>query len=115
MSIRGLSLLLILVSHFSHAATLTTKHYIVSITSNCMEGEVTCNDVTYTGQSKKTGDKITLKGRTLHTYLSNGTPSQFLGYQFTHGNVTYRVSESGVLTVTQGEKVLLSEQGKWEW
>ncbi|EOB3604758.1 hypothetical protein ACHELI_004339, partial [Vibrio vulnificus] len=110
----GALFMLFITSFSSLATTLVTKNYVVSIASNCMEGEVTCDDVTYYGKSKKSGDEIILKGHTLHTHLSDGTPSKFLGYKFTNSNVVYMISDSGVLTVTQDEKVLVSEQGQWD-
>jgi len=111
----GLLFAMLFLSHASIAATLVTKNYVVSIESNCIEGEVTCDDVTYIGKSKRSGREIVLKGRTMHTHLPDGTPSRFVGYEFTHGNVVYMVSDSGLLRVTQGEKVLLIEQGEWDW
>ncbi|WP_332403551.1 hypothetical protein [Vibrio metschnikovii] len=109
----GALFMLLVASSSSLAATLVTKNYVVSITPNCVEGEVTCNDVTYRGKSKKSGNEIILKGHTLHALLSDGTPSRFLGYKFINGNVVYMVSDSGSLIVTLDEKVLVNEQGQW--
>lgn len=106
----------VLYSQMSLAGTLTTKNYVVTVTNNCEEGTVTCDNVTYHGISKQTGKAITLKGSTKHTMCSDGvTPCRFLGYEFKNGNVTYLVLESGLLQVFKGEsEVLLEEQGKWE-
>jgi hypothetical protein len=106
----------ILYSQTSLAETLTTNNYVVTITKNCEEGNVTCDDITYRGISKQTGEAITLKGSTKHTKCSDGmTPCKFIGYEFKNGNITYLVLESGLLQVFQGEsEVLLEEQGKWE-
>ena len=99
------------------ASTLTTPKYIVTISVNCEEGNVTCDKVTYKGVSKKTGDSIELKGSTWHTKCSDGvTPCRFLGYKFKNGNITYNVLESGMLQVIQGDsKVLLEESGTWKY
>jgi hypothetical protein len=106
----------ILYSQTSLAETLTTNNYVVTITKNCEEGNVTCDDITYRGISKQTGEAITLKGSTKHTKCADGmTPCKFIGYEFKNGNITYLVLESGLLQVFQGEsEVLLEEQGKWE-
>lgn len=98
------------------AATLTTKNYVVNIATNCEEGTVTCDNVTYRGISKQTGKAITLKGSTKHTTCADGiTPCRFLGYEFKSGNITYLVLESGLLQVFKGKsEVLLEEQGKWK-
>ena len=72
------------------------------------------DDARYIGVSRKSGKVLTLKGRTLHTLGADGvTPSRFLGYEFRNGNTVYRVSQEGVLDVRQGEKVVVSEKGKW--
>jgi len=111
----GLWLTLMFASFPSFAAMLVTKNYLITIQSHCVEGEVTCNRVTYIGKSKRSGNQITLKGKTLHTYTSDGTPSRFLGYTFTNNDVAYRVSNFGLLTVTQKQQILLKEQGEWDW
>ena len=99
------------------ASTLTTPKYIVTISTNCEEGNVTCGNVTYKGVSKQTGDSIELKGSTWHEKCKDGiAPCRFLGYTFKNGNITYNVFESGVLQVIQGESnVLLQENGTWKY
>ena len=109
------ALLLLITSVSVLAEELETPSYNVTIQSNCAEGEVSCDDVSYTGVNKKSGKAITLKGSTWHTLCADGvTPCRFLGYKFKNGDVTYTVSEEGVLEVVKkGNKVLFSEQGNW--
>ena len=96
------------------AETLETKSFIISITHPCEEGCVSCDKITYFGSSKKTGQSITLQGRTLHALGADGvTPSRFLGYRFRNGATVYSVGSDGTLTVANGDKVILKEQGKW--
>jgi hypothetical protein len=53
-------------------------------------------------------------GRQLMRMCADGkTPCQSLGYRFRNGNTTYMLGEDGRLTVTQGKKVLVDEQGDW--
>ncbi|MCR9423860.1 hypothetical protein NB504_17790 [Vibrio sp. RM-69-4] len=111
----GLLFVLFFASFSSISATLVTENYVVLIESNCIEGNVTCDDVTYTGKSKRSGNEIILTGHTLHTYLSDGTPSRFIGYEFVNGDFVYVISDSGLLTVTQDQRVLVKEQGNWDW
>ncbi len=96
---------------------LTTKNYVITITRHCQEGEVTCDKVTYHGISKKTQHALTLSGHTLHTLCADGvTPCQFLGYEFKTGKTTYFVLETGLLRVVKDDnKVLVEEQGEWEY
>ncbi|WP_207907519.1 hypothetical protein [Celerinatantimonas diazotrophica] len=104
----------LIMSPFVNGATLVTTNYIISISQNCEEGNVTCDDVTYIGQSKKSGRSITLKGHTIHRMCSDGvTPCEFLGYEFKNGNTTYTVLESGVLDIKQNGHLLLHTQGTW--
>jgi hypothetical protein len=97
------------------AETLQTKNFEVNITSNCAEGEVTCDNVSYRGINRKTGDSISLTGKTLHQLCAdNVTPCRFLGYEFINGNYRYLVTSDGTLQVYRGNKLILSEQGTWQ-
>lgn len=109
------ALLLLITSLSVLAEELETPSYNVTIQSNCAEGEVSCDDVSYTGVNKKSGKSIILKGSTWHTLCADGaTPCRFLGYKFKNGDVIYTVSEEGILEVVKkGNKVLFSEQGNW--
>jgi hypothetical protein len=108
------ALLCLFTSYSALAEELETPSYNVTIVSNCAEGEVSCDNVSYTGISKKTGKSISLKGSTWHSLCADGvTPCRFLGYKFKNGEVTYTVSEDGNLEVVKGNKVLFSEQGNW--
>lgn len=97
------------------AQELVTPNYVITIERNCAEGNVTCDDVTYTGESKQSGNSITLKGTTWHTLCADGvTPCRFLGYRFENANVTYYVTEAGKLEVVRNEhEILVSEEGQW--
>lgn len=96
------------------ADTLTTPSFVIDI-RGCEEGVVSCDNVVYTGTSKKTGKSIRLHGRTLHTLCADGvTPCRFLGYEFRKGDVYYRVLEDGRLLVMQGKKILVDETGEWD-
>lgn len=98
------------------AGTLTTPSFVIQIKVNCAEGNVTCDNVTYVGTSRKSGKSITLRGKTKHSICADGvTPSQFQGYEFKNGATYYRVLEDGNLLVMHGKKVLLEEKGVWEW
>lgn len=101
---------------FLLAADLETESYLISIESNCEEGEVSCNDLIYTGTSKKSGNTITLKGSTWHTLCADGvTPCRFLGYKFENCNTIYYIRDSGLLEIIKnGDKILVSEQGIWK-
>lgn len=93
---------------------LDTPGFIVRIEVRCPEGHVTCDDVAYRGESRRSGRAIFLKGRTLHTTCADGvTPCRFLGYRFRNGAHTYFVSDAGELVVTRGGKVIVRERGEW--
>jgi hypothetical protein len=97
------------------ASTLNTPSFTVTIASHCEEGNVTCDNVSYLGVSKKTGNSVSLKGKTIHTRCKDGSPCRFLGYEFRSGRTFYRVLEEGRLEVSQGNKVLVDEKGDWDW
>jgi hypothetical protein len=95
--------------------TLDTPSFKITVDVRCPEGEVTCDDVKYVGVSKKTGESLTLTGKTAHHLDADGTPTRFLGYIFKNDGVTYFLSEEGKLRITRGGKVLLKESGTWTW
>lgn len=95
--------------------TLDTPGYLVQIVQGCEEGNVTCDDVRYTGTSKKSGRAITLRGKTMHAMGADGvTPGAFQGYVFRSGRVTYTVHADGRLVVTEGRKTLVDQRGQWQ-
>lgn len=97
------------------ARTLTTPSFIIRIEVHCGEGNVTCDDVTYIGTSKKTGESIKLRGKTKHSMCADRvTPCGFQGYEFWNGQTCYRVLENGDLSVTRQNKVLVQERGRWK-
>lgn len=110
-------ILLILFAINVNAETLQTTTYEISLTLNCEEGDVSCSDVSYVGKNKKTGDTLRLNGETLHSTCADGiTPCRFLGYLFKDKDTTYYVYDNGLLEVVRGkDKVLLSEQGEWQY
>lgn len=99
----------------SQTLKLETPSYSVKIEVLCAEGDVSCDQVRYSGRSKKSGKSITLKGKTAHTLCVDGvSPCRFLGYRFNNGKLSYFVSDDGLLQVTQGRKTLVEETGQWQ-
>lgn len=99
----------------SRVDVLETPNFVVRIEIACEEGSVTCDRVTYRGESRKTKKAVVLKGRTAHTTCADGvTPCRFLGYVFDNGGYRYFVSDAGELLVRQGNKVLVQESGQWK-
>ena len=97
------------------ARTLSTPSFEVTIETLCEAGNVSCDDVSYTGVSKKTGKSISLKGSTHHSRCADGvTPCRFLGYIFRNGDVSYVVTEEGLLVVSRKSRVLMQEAGHWK-
>ncbi len=97
------------------AETLKTENFRITISNNCSEGSVTCNDITYVGQELKTGSSIRLKGKTLNLMCRDRvTPCRFIGYEFRNKNYRYLVTEDGRLQVYRSTKLILDEKGAWE-
>lgn len=91
-----------------------SPHYVFLIEVRCPEGCVTCDDVICIETDRKEGRSVVLRGETVHSYSADGTPTQFQGYQFRDGSLTYFVSEHDYLEVRRGQKDLLYEAGTWE-
>lgn len=96
------------------AETLTTPSFEITVRENCGEGNVSCDDVSYLGISRKSGKSLVLKGRTIHTTCRDQSPCRFLGYEFVSGRTIYRVMEDGTLEVRRGDKILVHEKGSWK-
>jgi hypothetical protein len=95
---------------------LTTPTYVIEIIEHCAEGEVGCNHITYVGTNRKNRQSITLTGKAImHMCPDLVTPCSHEGYEFKNGNVAYRVTPDGALIVSRGSKVLIKEQGTWQW
>jgi hypothetical protein len=97
------------------SVVLLTRQFVVVIVERCPEGDVACNDVTYTGVNRKTGESIHLKGQAwVRLCADRVTPCQHLGWQFRNGDLVYKVQETpAVLQVERRGKTLLEETGKW--
>lgn len=96
------------------ADTLRTKDFRITITKNCPEGNVVCNNVTYRGVNLSTGSSIQLRGKTVHTLCADRvTPCRFVGYEFPNGVYRYLVTENGRLQVYKGNKLVLDQNGTW--
>ena len=96
------------------AQTLETRGYRVTLEPRCAEGEVACEEVGYTGVSRRSGLRIELTGRALHLSCADGvTPCRFVGWEFRNGEHVYRVLEHGELVVTRGGTVLVRQRGRW--
>ncbi|MGZ5026675.1 MAG: hypothetical protein ACXWFX_06900 [Methylobacter sp.] len=103
------------------ALTLTTPSYLITLTINCEEGVVGCDDVTYVGVNRNNKKSIRLKGRERMHYCPGDegdgpgkTPCHHEGYEFHNGKTKYYISDDGTLEVSQGAKILLLEQGTLE-
>lgn len=108
--------LLLSISLPSLAGTLTTTNYVVTITSHCEEGQVTCDNVTYHGRSKRSAEEIELTGETMHLLCGDKkTPCRFLGYHFQNKGYEYQVFDSGVLRVKHKGKLVVDERGQWKY
>jgi hypothetical protein len=115
-------------SYAAYERTLTTASYVVTISVNCEEGTVDCDDVDYIGVSRKNGLSIKLHGRDLTHYCPGDqgdgpgkTPCQHWGHVFRNGPITYEAWNNGQLLIWRSagpkknspRKVLLDERGTW--
>lgn len=114
LSIFILALTLYLPAHATKLV-LETSSFVVKIDVRCAEGNVTCENVLYTGTSRRTGKSISVKGHTMHSKCADGvTPCRFQGYTFDHAKINYTVYEDGGLVVMSGNKTLVNEKGVWK-
>jgi hypothetical protein len=92
---------------------LTTEDYRITITEFCPK-DFDCNNVVYEAVSKS-GKTIKLHGAHIwHDCPGTHDPCHPIGYMFKNRGVEYLVSEDGYLTVSEGAKSLVHEEGKWD-
>jgi len=102
-------------SFSANGAVLVTEQFVIVIIERCPEGEVSCDDVVYTGVNRKTGESIALKGEAWVRMCADGaTPCEHLGWQFKNGDFTYKIRETPPsLAVERGDKILLEQNAVW--
>ncbi|NHZ97532.1 hypothetical protein [Massilia sp. CCM 8734] len=110
----ALSLGAISATSAARADILITPSFIINIEEECAVEYRVCGKVSYTGTSKKTGQAIVLRGKTVEGKCDENSFCEFEGYIFRNGTTVYRVSSEGKLTVSQGAKTLVEEKGVWQ-
>lgn len=94
---------------------LRTENFQIVLRSPCIEGAVSCNNVSYEGINVNTGDTIQLTGKIIHNTCADSiTPCRFLGYEFINGDYRYFVQNDGLLLVYRGDNLILREEGTWQ-
>ncbi|WP_152542815.1 hypothetical protein [Erwinia mallotivora] len=91
------------------------KKYQVKITSNCEEGEMTCDNIVFESKSKKSGKSIVLKGETVNTDCPG--VCNFRGYRYKNGDYSYTILSNQQyknvwsLSIMKGDKVIGMDEG----
>lgn len=89
----------------------STDDFTITLVNGCGEFYTVCNKVKYLGLRNKDGKQITLEGKTTQPVNSNKAD----GMIFNNSGVDYIVSFNPLaLKVTQGNKTLVEQSGKWE-
>lgn len=102
------------ISFAEYSEKLEGEHFIINIKVNCEEGNLDCNNVSYTGIRKKDQAKVSLTGKT----INNPDTHDLQGYEFQKGDISYFVYKNicdlkschDVLEVRKKDKLLLSEK-----
>ncbi|CAO95685.1 Hypothetical protein ETA_06390 [Erwinia tasmaniensis Et1/99] len=90
--------------------TFSTDSFTITIVNGCGDFNVSCQDVTYFGLRNKDNSKIKLRGRS----IDDDKTHHATGAIFKSGIVEYHISfEPPTLKVTQGNKVLVNQTGRW--
>ncbi|WP_455819471.1 hypothetical protein [Pseudomonas cerasi] len=89
----------------------STSDFTITLVNGCGEFYAVCNKVKYLGLRNKDGKQITLEGKTTQPVNSNKAD----GMIFNNRGVDYIVGFNPlVLKVTQRNKTLVEQNGKWE-
>lgn len=77
----------------------------IKIINLCEEGEMSCDKMVYIGLNKKTGDYITLSGKS----VISKSNYNFLYYEFINNDTKYLITRDNTLEIMQGGKLILSK------
>lgn len=109
------SLFLFGISRLAQADTLLTPSYRITIELRCDVANEPCDKVHYTATQLQTGDTVTLIGRGIYrACVPKTAPCLPVGFQFSGGLLTHTVLTSGDLMISEGNKVLVLERGRWQ-
>lgn len=78
----------------------------IKLVQLCPEGELACDKVIYIGLNKKTGDFITLQGKTVVSKRNNN----FLYYEFINNDTKYIIDRDNFLEIIKDNKTILSQK-----
>ncbi|MGP3591631.1 hypothetical protein [Vagococcus sp. WN89Y] len=85
-----------------------TDKFSITVTNKCGDFTSACEDMFYLGVRKSDNSVITLRGKTVEI------AGQVVGAEFMNKNITYKVNyEPPQLIVSQGDKILVNQTGKW--
>lgn len=78
----------------------------IKLVQLCPEGELSCDKVIYIRLNKKTGDFITLQGKTVVSKRNNN----FLYYEFINNDTKYIIDRDNFLEIIKDNKTILSQK-----
>ena len=78
----------------------------IKLVQLCPEGDIACDKVIYIGLNKKTGDFITLQGKTVVSKRNNN----FLYYEFINNDTKYIIDRNNFLEIIKDNKTILSQK-----
>lgn len=93
-------------SNLVEKCTYETDDLWIKLVTLCQEGELTCDKIVYIGLNKKTGDFITLSGKSVISKNSYN----FLYYEFINNDTKYIINRYNTLEITKNNKLILSKQ-----
>ncbi|MDC9624034.1 hypothetical protein [Xenorhabdus aichiensis] len=102
------------ISFSAYTDVFETKTYSITVNVLCSEGNISCDNVIYTGIRKKDNVSITLKGTTLNRNCKTGG-CRFYGYEFKNKDVTYTIYQQGILEISRKGKLIFSEEGIFKY
>lgn len=103
-------------SNAQSSMTFNGEKFIAKITEYCSEGNVSCEDVTFNSKRKRTGEGISLRGKTVN--VNCPAVCDFRGYEFRNGAYTYYfvAGDNNLwdLNIFKDGKVISTDIGKME-
>ncbi len=99
-------------AHAARVQILTTKSYFVTVSDQCLHGDLMCKRVEYYSVEKSSGKTLRLKGTSdFRTCMDSKGPCEWYGFKFKKGTSVYYVTREQHLKIFENDQLILDEQG----
>lgn len=91
---------------------LSTKSYFVTVSDQCLHGDLMCKRVEYYSVEKSSGKTLRLIGTSdFRTCMGSKDPCEWYGSKFKRGTSVYYIDRDKHIKIFKNDQLILDEQG----